>query len=305
VTNDTQIDVELKRASRPFANGNYKKAESRYRRILSQWPDEVRAVVGLTRVDAELGTISNDEAIATVRGLAAAHSDNDRIPGALITMLVRMGRIEEAQDERRKFLDDFPHSPVALQVWANGMQVNPELKADPETQVTAWDYYKKALLSGPLLTPCFKSAAYYAAKRAEPQNSNQALKGSGFVERQALITRGLGPKVLSAVFVIGVVLAAITLHNEFPVSLTVQVLTLLWGLWCIYANNLMCCKKCRNAWIGLVGYFTLIGAIADNPRTWYVVAGLAALIVIWAALTNHLTLIFPTAKNVEKEDAPN
>jgi hypothetical protein len=301
VTSDAEIDLELKRAARPFANGNFKKAGSRYRQILVQRPDEVRALIGLTRVDAELGIISFDEALVTVRGLAVSHPDNDRIPGNIITMLVRQGRVDESMEERRKFLEEFPNSPIALQMWANGLQVTPELKAIPDTQTTAWQIYKTALQSGPLLTPCFKSAAYYAAKRAEPARASEALEGSGWVERCALKTRALGPKVLFAIFLTGVVLAAATFQGDFAVSLALQAAALSWGIWCVYANNLMCCKKCRNAWLWLVGYFTLFGALYDHPSTWYIVVGVAALIVIWAASTKRLELIFPSSKSAEKE----
>jgi hypothetical protein len=187
-------------------------------------------------------------------------------------------------------------------MWANTLQTGLESKPIPESQGEAWQFYKRALSVGPLDSPCFKFAAYYAAQRADPEHASEAFQGSGFLERRALMTRGLGPRPLFVIFFVGVVLSALLLPTDFGESLALQALTLCWGLWCVYSNNLMYCTKCRNVWILLVGYVTLAGALYDHPSTWFIPGGVAALIVMWAALTKRLTLIFPRSQSAGKQD---
>jgi tetratricopeptide (TPR) repeat protein len=305
VANDIDNDLELKRAARYLNAGKYKRADPCYRAILDQRPDELRALVAMARIDAELGRTTFDDALTRIEELATLHPESDRVQGPLISILFKMGRKEEIAEVRRSFFDCFPESPTALQLWANGLQVDPTTKDEPDTQATAWGFYQQALSSGPLLTPCFKSAAYYAAKRADPSHKNEAIQGSGLVERMALRTRGLGPQMLSAIYFVGFFLSLTTVKSDFVFSLVAQALTLSWGLWCVYANNLMCCKKCRNAWIFLISYSVVAGAIFDHPKTWYLVAGVAAVVGVWATSTGHRELFWPKSKSEEKENALN
>ncbi len=304
MTNDTDVDLELNRAAKYFAAGNFKRARVHYSAVLSRDPGDVRALAPMARIDAELGRTTFEESLTKVEYLVASHLDDDRLPGVLIGILARMGRYDECDEERRKFLDRFPNSPRAIQVWANGLQIDPVAnKNKPEAQAEAWEFYKKALALGPLLTPCFKSAAYYAAQRADPANKSEALKGSGVLERMAIRTRGLGPQFLFAAILVAFVVAAFTAERYLAFSVVVQLLALGWGLWCIYSNNLMCCKKCRNAWIGLVVYLSLIAGVVDHPKTWYVEVALAVVMVIGLSLTGHASLVWPSAMSGDKENA--
>jgi tetratricopeptide (TPR) repeat protein len=303
MTSDTDSDTELKLVNRYLSAGKFSRARSVLEKILSQSPSQPRALCMMARVRAELNEITFDEALTTIKYLVISNPENERIPASLVSILYKIGRRDESAVERKIFLERFPDSSVALQYWANGLQADPKTKSSPETQIAAWGFYQKALASGPLLTPCFKSAAYYAGKRADPSKASDAFKGSGFVERMALRTRGVGPQNLVLVFFLGVVASVAVFHSGFALSIVLQALTLSWGVWCIYSNNLMCCKKCRNFWIFLVGYATMFAAILDHPRTWYVVAVAAAGIFAWAARTNNLEMIWPRTNERQKEDA--
>jgi tetratricopeptide (TPR) repeat protein len=303
MTSDTDTGAELKLVNRYLGAGKFLRARSVLETILSQSPNEPRALCMMARVKAELSEITFDEALTTIRYLVISNPENERIPASLVSILYKMGRKGESAVERQIFLERFPNSSVALQYWANGLQADPTTKSNPETQTAAWGFYQKALASGPLLTPCFKSAAYYAGKRADPSHASDAFKGSGLVERMALRTRGVGPHNLLLVYSLGVVASVAVFHSGSALSIVLQALTLSWGIWCIYSNNLMCCKKCRNLWIFMVGYPTMFAAILDHPQTWYVVAVVAAVIVAWAARTNNLEMIVPKANERQKQDA--
>jgi len=304
-TSSEVADLDRKRASRYASTGNFKKAAASYQRVLSEQPDNVGVLASMEWMKAELGRETFDEALAQIRHLVTANPDDDRVPGVLVSILTRMGRLDESHEERRIYFDRFPESPVALQVMANGLQVNPETKDSPEAQAKAWEYYQRALLAGPLLSPCFKSAALYTAKRVDPEHANSALKGSSPAEYWALKTRSLGPTALMLILGVGVAASALTLSKALAASICLQVLTLSWGAWCVYANNLMCCKKCRDAWITMLAYLTLLAGVYDHPRTWYIAAAVAAVAVIWAVSTGHVGLIRPSAKDSEKIGAAN
>ena len=296
-------DRELERAGRYFATGNFKKARAHYEAVLPQQPENVRVLSTMARIDAELGRTTFEDALSRIRELVTLHPDDEFLPVRLVSILWRMGRKEESAETLREYFGHFPESPVALQAWANGLQYHPESKDKSDAQERAWEHYKQALASGPLLTPCYRSAAYFAAKRAEPARKDYALQGSPYLERMAIRTRGLGPLTMMRVFIFGVLGAVFLFHPEIALSVIVQVLTFSWGVWCIYCNNLMCCKKCRNLWIVIVGYPAVVGAIVDYPRTWYVPVGIAAVMVFWAALTGNGEMVWPNSKVPYKDDA--
>lgn len=302
MSSDIDVDLELKRARRCSSNGRFKRARAHYEVVLSQQPENVRVICSIVQIDAELGRISFDNALAKIEELIAVHPSDDRLPTSLVSILWRMGRKEESAEARRAYFEQFPDSPAALQFWANGLQIDPERKDRPDTQATAWGFYKQALASGPLLTPCFKSVAYSAAKQADPENANDALQGSGILERMAIRTRGLGPSKMMLALVAGAGVAELTLRTAFALSIVVQTLTLSWGVWCIFSNNLMCCKKCRNSWIFMVSYLTLLGAAFDHPKSWYVPASIAVVVIVWTALTGKLRLVWPNTKVADNEE---
>lgn len=294
----TDVDVELDRAARLLSNGKFKRAESIYRSVLDQEPGNPRALASSTIVDAELGRISFEGAVVRARELIASNPENDRLPSTLISLLTRMKRKDVVATERRIYFERFPDSPFALQLWANGLQVDQTLKDRPETSVSAWEFYKRALASGPLSSPCFRAAALYAAKRADPKHAKDALVGSTFVEQLAIRTRSLGPKPLAASFVATIATAALLFNADFEASLCVQAIALAWGAWVIYANSIMCCKTCRNAWIVFVGVCATLGATADDRSTGYIVALVGVAVFAWAKLTGKLDFMKTISKEV-------
>ena len=299
----TDVDVEIERARRYFGTGNFKKADGHYQVVLSQRPEDARVLCSVARIDAELGRTTFDDALSRIERLVALNPDDDRLPQNLVSILWRMGRKAECSRVRQEYIERFPDSPVAIQTMANWLQVDEEAKQRPDTPVRVWELYKRALTSGPLLTPCFRLSAYLAGMKAEPASADEALLGSSLLERSAIRSRALGFRKLFGVLMIGVVASGLSWRNHFAFSIEMQVLTFTWGTWCVYSNNLMCCKKCRNVWIFLVGYLSLVGAFLDHPKTWYIEASVAAFAVICALVTGNREMVWPSTNDSSRVDA--
>ncbi len=299
---DSDVEANLRRASLYSANGKYKKAEALYQRVLSREPDNVRAIASRISVDAALGRITYEDALAKIRAIVDANPDNDRLPTGLITLLARMKRMDEYALERTKYFERFPHSPVALQVQANGLQVDADTKDSPDTPAIAWGYYQRALQSGPLLTPCFREVAFRAARRADPQHAESALAGASKIERLTIRTRVWGPQRMASLYMGGFLLAALLWHPNLTASIAVQSVTLSWGLWAIYCNSQLCCKKCRNAWIAIVSFFSLVEITFDHLSTWYIPAGVAVVLFTWSAATGKLKALSTPPQSREEAE---
>ncbi len=132
MTNSDDIETQLERAGNYFMSGRFKRAAALYRSVLTQDPGNLRALSPMARIDAELGRTTMEEALTNLKELAAVHPDDEAPPRVMIGVLYRLQRWEECAVVRRALLDRYPESPVVLQMWANGLQVDPKTKSDPE-----------------------------------------------------------------------------------------------------------------------------------------------------------------------------
>jgi hypothetical protein len=218
-----------------------------------------------------------------------------------VSILLVAKRMDDAAVERQRFLELFPDSPFALQMCANGLQYDPETKDNADTPARAWGYYQRALLAGPLSSPCFKERAYAAARQVDREHASEAFKGSNLIERATIRTRTFGYTRLASVFLIGLIIGAALLPIDVAASIVVQSLNLACGLWISYANSQMCCKKCRNAWLGLVSMFAVLGIISVHFKLFFCGMVAVAVVSFWASATGKIKPLGSSTSDAEKQ----
>jgi hypothetical protein len=153
------------------------------------------------------------------------------------------------------------------------------LAQDKSTWSEAWLHFRAALDHGPLLTPSYKSAAYYLAKREDPDTSQLAFAGTGIVERTAIRTRSLEISHLLLINKV-LVLPAFALEGlgEFRSSAVLLVVASLWSAWVAFANSIVGCWKCVRAWLVLLTFPWLVFACARYTSlrdvAWFVIGGI-------------------------------
>jgi tetratricopeptide (TPR) repeat protein len=294
-------EFEFRRANRYFARGNFKRSENIFRAVLDREPENARAQGAVVLVENKTGKRTFDEALTQIRALVAAHPDEGRLRGTLVTILLMTKHMDDAAVERQRYFELFPDSPSALQMWANGLQYDPETKDNADTPTEAWGYYQQALLSGPLSSPCFKQQAYAAARKVDREHANEAFNGSSLIERTTIRTRSLGQIRLISVFLIGLIVGAALLPLDVAASIAFQSLNLAWGLWISYANSQMCCKKCRNAWLGLVSIFAVLGAFSIHFKLFFCVTVAIAVVSCWAGATGKIKPLGSSYIDAEKQ----
>ena len=278
---DLDAETEIRLADKAMQRGRFKRARLHISAALSLDPTNVRVQAALSRVDAELGRKTLDDALREIQDLANQHPTDSRLPGALASILFRLGRKDESIQVRRQYLEQFPDSTYALQMWANGLQAKPNSRMDVEVQGEAWEYFKKALAIGPLSSACFMAAAYHAARVVNPDHATMALAGSTLDERLSIRTRQFGPQRMMGLFFVSAFVSIFLWQRFFPISVVAQIITIAWGGWCVHANDLMCCKKCRNAWLRPVVLYGLLFVLFDDIHLfWYVAAVAIALVIL-------------------------
>jgi hypothetical protein len=220
--------------------------------LLSKYPEDPRLLAVLARLNAETKRITFSEAEDTVRALLAEHPQHERLRVALALLAIRQGRREEGfsviEDLAARGDGAYVHEIYA------GL-----LQAHRATWEESWDQYKIAVRTGPLSSPCFRSAAYRLGRRVAPDEAAIVLKGVRPLERAVLRTRSLGPVTLFLIFdLLG--FAGLVTRFAGPIgwSLALMTLATLWAGWAVYCNHLVCCKKCRNYWIGYPVSFWLL-----------------------------------------------
>ncbi len=90
-----------------------------------------------------------------------------------------------------------------------------------------------------------------------------------------LRTRSLGPITLFVIFDL-LAFAALDIRLAGPLgwSLALMTLATLWAGWAVFCNHLVCCKRCRNSWIGYPLSFWLLFTLTPSVikgrvgRTW-------------------------------------
>jgi tetratricopeptide (TPR) repeat protein len=213
--------------------------------LLSKYPTDPKVLAMRATLNAHLGIQSFVEAEAVVRDLIAQNPDMFRLRVNAAYLEARDGGRERAIEELREVVAEYPGEAYAHQGLAGLLHL------DKARWTEAWQEYKVALASGPLSSPCFKTAAFQVATTVDPANADEALKGSPAIERLGVRTRTKGFRVMFAIFAMLYVAAVFLLGQSNHVAgIVVACLALVWTAWGVYINDFACCKKCRNAWIG-------------------------------------------------------
>jgi hypothetical protein len=240
---------DLEETSRLTQRGRYKAASRALAPLLSKYPSSPRVLAAKANLDALMKVTSLEESEAVVRELISENPDNYRLRIVAAYLEARGGARESAIEELRVVVGEHPDEAYAHQSLAGLLHL------DKEDWSESWHEYEIALASGPLSSPCFKTAAFQVARRVDPDNANMALKGSSMLERAGMHTRVRGPRqmffIFAALYVAGVLLLGSPNHTA---GLAVGSLAVLSTLWNAYTNDFACCKKCRNFWfvLGLV-----------------------------------------------------
>jgi hypothetical protein len=223
--------------------------------LLGTYPEDPRLLAMLARLNAETKRITFSEAEDTVKALLVEHPQHERLRVALALLAIRQGR----RDEGFSMMEDLAaqgDTAYVHEIYAGLLQ------AHRATLNESWDQYKIAVRPGPLSSPCFRSAAYRVGRRVARNEAAIVLKGVRPLERAVLHTRSLGPITLFLIFdVLGFAALGTRLAGPLGWSLALMTLATLWAGWAVYCNHLVCCKRCRNYWIGYPVPFWLLFAL--------------------------------------------
>jgi tetratricopeptide (TPR) repeat protein len=246
---------DLEDTNRLMQRGRFKAASRTLKPLLLAYPSSPRVLAAKANLDAQMKVSTFQESEAIVRGLIAENPDIYRLRSVAAYLEARGGALEPAIVELRDLVAEYPDDAVVHQNLA-GL-----LHTDKEHWAEAWQEYEIALESGPLSSPCFKTAAFYIGRKVDPSKANMALQGSSMVERAGIQTRSRGPRQMFVLFAILYVTGMLLLGGlNHTAGFVVGALAIASTLWDAYANDFACCKKCRNFWIFL-GVFSLLSFV--------------------------------------------
>ncbi len=226
------------------------------------------------RLDAETKVIDFDQAQSIVGGLVTQYPDNERLPIIAAMLEWRSGKQEAGIQQLRQIAEAHPEDPHVHEVLA-GL-----LPSSPENNQEIWDLYQVAMRSGPLNLLCQKVRAYYFGKRVDPDHAAAALVETSWIERAVIRTRVGGLTRLALVYVVaGVVAIALRLYGEeFAAAVVICMFSVGVG-WMVFANELACCRKCRNAWIGLTAFAWIVYLFSPHLRRWAIPLGIESAVL--------------------------
>jgi hypothetical protein len=244
--------------------------------LLADQSDNYRVLALKARLDAATHIISTDQARSVIEGFIALHPDDTHLKVASAVLLVQGKDRSGAISALRPIAEDHPEDSYVHQVLA-GL-----LGCDQSTWDEAWVHYKIALRHGALLTPGYRTAALYLAKKNEPQMIPEVLQGTGTVEKLAIRTRAIG---FNAIFLIFAVLAvsafvirASPFHSAVPIGLMAAATA--WAGWSAFANYVVGCWKCFSAWVVLavLPWPFLLVVRSTSGWGWPIIVGLSVLV---------------------------
>ena len=234
------------------------------------------------RLEALTRRMSFSDAEAIVRGLAEANPGEPRLAVTAADMAYRQGDVERALAEMNVLAIEYPNNPAVHEFLAELLRVK---RQDWDG---VWEHYKVALRSGGLNSPCLREAAYAVGRSRDPSNADLALSGATRMERAVVRGRVRGPGLLFLVLdTLAFPAIALRELGHSGWGLFLMGLATAWAAWAIYGNDLVCCKKCRNAWIFTGGWTWFLFAL--TPHYFHglylvvllVIAGSATLFMVW------------------------
>jgi hypothetical protein len=226
-----------------------------------------------------------DEASGIIQDLATAHPGDTYVKVASAVLKAQSGDRPGAITALQQLVIDNPSDSYVHQVLA-GL-----LGCEKATHDDAWVHYKAALTHGPLLTPGYKAAAFYLAKKIEPTMAERVLEDTGTVERIAIRTRTVGFNRMFLLFLIcavtSFVVRAASGGLDFAIGLMI-IATALAG-WFAFTNFIVGCWKCFAAWVILIAlpWYLLIAENSTSGKQTLVIVGLGALIAAAYALSKR------------------
>jgi hypothetical protein len=251
---------ELQRARELMGRCRLRAAARACAKVLAADPDNVHAVALKARLDAATKTIPIEQAQSVVQALIDQHPNDTYLRVASSVLLVRGRDRSVAIAALRQLSGDNPTDAYIHQVLAG------QLGCDKSTWDDAWVHYKLALGQGPLLTPSYRAAAYFFAKRQDPDMTSLVLGGASALERAAIRTRALGARRMFLLFGAFAV-AAMVLDGVGNMGLAVTVFAIasIWSGWASVANAVVGCWKCARAWLLMDAAWWLCLVLAQPP----------------------------------------
>lgn len=265
-------DIEVERVRRLSATGQFRRARRACLAALKDHPDDPRLQATKWRLDADVGLTGYAEAEQAVREIARERPDDVRLAAMAPGIVAKQGMVPEAIAEFRQLTQRFPGDPVAQMLLAGYLQ------ADPATNDEAWQLYRHALTIRPAPTPCHRAAAYRLALRHEPSFVPMVLQGASRTERLALQTRRFGYNPLFAIMAVLMFTApALRAKDILWGGILVALAATAFAAWVVVCNQMVCCTRCRNVWIGAMVTVWVVFALAPYFR-WWAALGLGAII---------------------------
>jgi len=272
--------AELTRIRRLRATGQYRRAQRRCLAALEQFPDNPRLRATKVSLDAYLGSTTFAEAEHVLREMADRHPDDVRLAMQPMEMVIKQGRLADAVVEARELTERFAGDPYAELALAGYIHAN------PETEEEAWALFRRTLTTLSSATPCHRTAAYRLARKYEPSLAPEVLRGASSLEQAAIRTRALGYTTLSLGFLV-LMIGAVALRADrvLWVGVLLACLAVSLGVWMIVCNQMVCCTRCRNAWLAdlaLLGFLFLLAP--GDPWWFWVLVGIVYAIVFVVGL---------------------
>jgi hypothetical protein len=267
---------QFERARHLYARRRFHAAKEACAVAMRDEPTNSRAMALNARIDASLGTITFAEARIVYLGLAAQHPDDTYFKAGAAAVLAQGGDRPGAIEELCRLAVENEHDPLVHQSLAV------LLVSDPATQGDAWSHYKVALATEPLRQASQKVIAYKIGKRIEPAMAEEALNGTGVVDKVAIRTLAMGKICLQLIFYLVIPGFFFCLAGSVGLSFGFFAAAATWAAWCAYAFFVVGNRRgtlLLSGTIPFIGLFAIVGGLVHAGHRW---TGYAAAVVVLA-----------------------
>jgi hypothetical protein len=245
-------------------------ASKAYASVIQDEPGNVYAIAGKARVDARIKRISIEQARSEIEQLIATTPGEPYLEVSLVVLNTDPRQRTDVIVGLREIAAAHPADSYANQVLA-GL-----LGCDRSTWTDAWEHWKIALNQGPLLTPGYKSAAYYLARRNDPSMVGAVFQDTGPVERLAIRTRspGFNRMYLVLGILVALSLALKSVHGDAALSYVAMAVGAAWVGWSAFTNYAVGCWKCFFVWLTMLPVMWLLVLLLNPADARFTVVGL-------------------------------